>query len=259
MCIVFIARAQRADFPLIIAANRDEFYARPAQASHFWENHSSVLAGIDLEAGGTWMGVTRNGKIAALTNIRDPKRIKPDAISRGELVADYLCNDTVEARHYIQQLQATRAQYNGYNLVLGDVDTLQVYNNFDNTLYTVEDGIHGLSNATFNTPWPKVIRGMQAITDYCQQADNIVPEALFALMANPQQADDHELPDTGVGADWEKRLSSVFIHTPEYGTRCSTLVLVDKNRQLHWYERTYNNQGVATQNLQFSFPLTTPA
>ena len=252
MCILFIAVDQSQEFPLVIAANRDEFHARPTAASGFWDNYPHVVAGRDLQAKGTWMGVTRNGKVAALTNIRAPETIKADAISRGGLVANWLIDEALEQPTYLKALRANRDQYNGYNLVYGNVKSLAVYNNFEDTHATLTEGVYGLSNANLTTPWPKVSKGIASLTHYVSQNNKPDTEALFALLKDEAKAPDSSLPNTGIGYEWEKRLSSIFIQSPEYGTRTSTLLLVDSHQQIHWYERTFNARGDVVGNQHFT-------
>ena len=258
MCILFIANNQRDDFPLIIAANRDEFYARPTAPSHFWKSHPELLAGQDLQADGTWMGVTKQGRIAALTNIRDPRNNRDDAISRGELVANWLKDNNsedpaVDAKRYEQAIQQSRQQYNGYNLVFGHVNALQVYNNANNTTHAIGKGVYGLSNADIVTHWPKVTQGINALNDYISNADKICHETLFNILKCEQKAPDERLPNTGISYEWEKALSSIFIHTPEYGTRTSTILLLDRHNRITWKERCFSNSGNATETREFSF------
>ena len=254
MCILFVANQQRADMPLIIAANRDEFYSRPTEASHFWPQYPQLLAGKDNEAGGSWMGVTRQGRIAALTNVRSPTARRDNARSRGELVTDFLVSSsTTEATSH--RLRNDRENYQGYNLVFGSVSELVVYNNIEDRLEPMKPGIHGLSNATLNAPWPKVTRGMQALSDYCDNAQSIEADDLFTLLHDDKQADDNLLPDTGINKEWEKRLSSIFIQSPEYGTRSSTLLLVDSSKTLYWYEKQFDRQGNVLSYVVESFKL----
>ncbi len=255
MCILFIAVQQHADYPLIIAANRDEFYARPTRHSQFWAEHPQMLAGKDLQAGGTWMGVTRTGRIAALTNIRAGEAQR-QARTRGELVVNALTH-TYPDPVFCDQLQHSRHQYNGYNLLFGDVLNLQVYNNAQNTLIPLLPGVHGLSNAHLNAPWPKVTRGMQALTRYTCQHQPLSVESLFALLRDDHQAADHALPDTGIGYEWEKMLSSIFITSPNYGTRASTLLLVDNTGEVHWHERTFSDTGRCAGDQHHAFTLDT--
>ncbi|WP_394224014.1 NRDE family protein [Alteromonas gracilis] len=260
MCILFIANNMRDDYPLIIAANRDEFYARPTAPSTFWENHPHLLAGKDLEANGTWMGVTRNGNIAALTNVRDPHNINKNAVTRGELVANWLKQDPLNEKRlartqYLDTLKNSRHQYNGYNLLFGHVSTLNVYNNVNNSTHLIENGVYGLSNADIATPWPKVTQGVTELNNYVTQRASIRENDLFDILRHDNKAEDAQLPDTGVGYEWEKALSSIFIQTEKYGTRTSTLLLVDKNNTITWKERCFSEKGEALETRAFSFSI----
>lgn len=276
MCILFIAHQQHRDYPLIIAANRDEFYERPTAPATFWPQHPHILAGKDLQAGGTWMGVTRNGAIAALTNIRAPQRNNEEAKSRGDLVKQWLVQNPshtiahsgslankkiypssrAQTMHtFCNQLRHYRHRYNGYNLVFGYPNQLQVYNNYSDTLDTITKGVSGLSNADINTPWPKVEQGTRALNEYVKNAAKIKPEDLFAILRQDNKAPDHLLPKTGVPREWEKALSSIFITMPTYGTRTSTLVIVDNDGELRWLERTFNIVGKTTHTNAFTFKI----
>lgn len=248
MCILFIAVKQHPDFPLIIAANRDEYHERPTQSSHWWQDKPEILAGKDLRAGGTWMGVTQQGKFAALTNIRNPQRIKDNAKSRGELVLKALQTGIKE-----QELQQGRELYNGYNLLHGSVDSLSVYNNFEDSHTPLKQGVYGLSNAALNSPWPKTTKGMQALSKYCQTAQNINADDLFTILRDDVKAADDQLPVTGAPVEWEKKLSSAFIILPNYGTRASTLLLVSQSGLVNWHERTFNAEAeqIETNNYEF--------
>lgn len=238
MCIVFVAIQQHPRYPLIIAANRDEFYQRPTRPSQFWPDSPSILAGQDLQAGGSWMGVTHNGYLAALTNIRDPSKETGNAKSRGELVIDYL-QQQEDVEKYTVTLSQGRTSYNGYNLLYGHWQQLAVYNNFEDKLTLLAPGVHGLSNAQINTPWPKIIDGTQTLADYISSNHSLDPEKLFQLLANEDKAPIDKLPDTGVPIEWEERLSSIFIRSEDYGTRSSTLLLVDNTANVNWYEKTF--------------------
>lgn len=254
MCILFIAVNQHTKYPLIIAANRDEFHKRPTLASHFWDKHKSVLAGKDLTAGGTWMGMNKSGRIAALTNIRAPGKERTNAVSRGELVANYLIKNHPDSE-YLKSLQTSHQNYNGYNLLFGKVGNLQVYNSFENTTYGLNNGVYGLSNASLNSPWPKLDAGRKALADYCRQSGDLHYERLFELLMNDVAASDEELPKTGVPLDWERKLSSIFIAGEDYGTRSSTILLVDNNHNCLWEERSFDTKANLTEQREFSFTI----
>jgi uncharacterized protein with NRDE domain len=242
MCILFIAVKQHPLYPLIIAANRDEFHLRPTQTSHFWPQHNDILAGRDLTAGGTWMGINKSGDIAALTNIRAPGKERKNAISRGELVTNYLKPSTQKS-DYLNKLKDSHADYNGYNLLFGNISKLQVYNSFDDTSFELNEGVFGLSNASLDSPWPKLDVGKSALARYCQNSDNLSFEHLFELLGDSSPAKDEDLPDTGISIEWEKMLSSIFIRSPKYGTRSSTVLLIDNKQQVYWEERTFSIAG----------------
>ena len=253
MCILFVAVNQHKDYPLIIAANRDEFFARPTSPSKFWEHYPDQLSGIDEQAGGTWMGITRSGRMAALTNIRDPQKVNNEAITRGELVSHYLQGEQTIA-DYLTALQCSRDNYNGYNLLFGPWQDLSVYNNHLNQTQKLTTGVYGLSNASLNSPWPKINKGTFKLEEYCHDGHPIETDKLFALLKDSTQAADTHLPKTGIPLDWERRLSSIFILGEEYGTRSSTILLIDKNQNVTWKERSFDNQTacIAERNYNFS-------
>ncbi|MGQ8363809.1 NRDE family protein [Glaciecola sp. 1036] len=254
MCILFIAVNQHKDYPLIIAANRDEFHARPTLASHWWQPESHLLAGKDEMASGSWMGINRRGNIAAITNIRAPGRERPNAVTRGKLVIDYL-QQSPDFETYSTQLAATKDSYNGYNLLFGSFNNLYVYNNFENAVQSLTTGVYGLSNAMLNTPWPKLDFGKQTLAEYCQSSSPLQKQHLFELLRNQTPAEDERLPKTGVPIEWERKLSSIFIKTDDYGTRSSTVLLVDQDKHVYWEEHSFNNQGKIVNEQGFDFSL----
>ncbi len=260
MCILFIARHKHPQYPLIIAANRDEFYARPTLPADYWPDAPFLLGGKDLEANGTWMGVTREGRIAAITNVRSPNAVRSNAVSRGELVTHWLKSNTLEntpltSDQYLDALKHSRNNYSGYNLVFGDAQSLCVYNNVNNSEHSIDRGVFGLSNADIITPWPKVTQGVSALNHYVAQHNTINTEDLFSLLRQENKAEDEKLPDTGIGYEWEKALSSIFINIKEYGTRTSTIVLVDTNGELTFKERSFSEDGEITQTREFLFTI----
>lgn len=256
MCILFIAVQKHPKFPLIIAANRDEFHPRPTLASHFWDDSPHLLGGRDLTAGGTWMGVTRNGRISALTNIRNPSRNNEDAKTRGELVTQFL-NKDISLDAYASILESSVDDYNGYNLLYGSLLPLKmsVFNNHTLRHQQLSTGYYGLSNASLDKPWPKIERGKQALADYCESHNEIDTRILFRLLGDNTQADDQDLPETGVPYEWEKQLSSIFIHGEGYGTRSSTVLTVDNNNHVEWIEHSFNANGDMIDEQTFGFDL----
>ena len=225
MCLIVFAWQLMPATPLIAAANRDEFYERPAAAADWWDDHPQVYAGRDLQAGGTWMGITRDSRFAALTNIRAPGERRPDAPSRGHLVSNFL-HSSLSPEEYVASLAAENCSHNGYNLLVGDRNTLIWYSNRgqDNPqngkpLYP---GIYGLSNALLNDPWHKVVKTRAQFGSLL--CTNAPDDAYFDMLADAELAPDTHLPSTGVDIPTERMLSAVCIHSPGYGTRTSTLV-----------------------------------
>ncbi|MCP5049380.1 MAG: NRDE family protein, partial [bacterium] len=240
MCLVLLAYKSHPFYKLILAANRDEFYNRSTAPANWWKEPPFLLAGKDLKAGGTWLGVTKDGKMAALTNYRGKKYgpEKEKAPSRGQLISAYLAR-RVSARDYGEELVKTGPGYNGFNLIYGDFvsNDLYYYSNRKNTLKRLEPGVYGLSNDTLDTPWPKVVKGKQLLEKQISSAPGELEiEPLFSILADSEIAPDDQLPDTGVGLAVERVLSALFIRSPEYGTRSSTVLSVDKNNSVTFIE-----------------------
>ncbi|MDI9779227.1 NRDE family protein [Pseudomonas putida] len=238
MCLIVFAWRPGHTLPLIVAANRDEFYARPTQALAAWDDAPGVYAGRDLEAGGTWLGVGPQGRFAALTNIRDPGQVLGPR-SRGELVATYLQGELgVEA--YLDQVASCSDQYSGFNLLVGDGRQLGYLHARDVAPRLLEAGVYGLSNAGLDTPWPKLVKARTGLEAVLESAD---PQRLLALLADNEPAADAELPETGVGVATERLLSSVFIASQNYGTRASTVLIVDEQGRRQLIERSFGPFG----------------
>lgn len=255
MCLILIAIEQHPRYPLVVAANRDEFHARPALPAAFWPDAPRLLAGRDLQAGGTWLGITRQGRFAAVTNVREPGRNQPDALSRGELSSAFLLG-TQPALDYLSALQRKADAYNGFNLVCGDAGNLFHYSNRNGDPVRLAAGLHGVSNHLLDTPWPKVSGGKADLAALLQQTD-FAPEDLLALLNQRQIAPDNTLPDTGVGLAMERVLSSRFIHAPgmAYGTRASTVLRVTHDGKVQWREWSWNAAGECTQTQAHDFAL----
>lgn len=239
MCLVTFSLQQNPDFPLIVLANRDEFLSRPTRAAHWWEDAPQVLAGRDLQAGGTWMGVNKGGKMAFLTNYRSREAVIEDAPSRGDLVADFLKSDTNPAE-YLAWLQDQGPRYSGFNLVFGQGTDLWYYSNQGGEAGKLGPDLYGLSNALLNTSWPKVEKAKHLLGNGVLSDPLGQKEQAFLGMRDRTLAPDEELPDTGVGKEWEKLLSPMYIESPAYGTRLSTLLLMDRKGSLWYEERSYN-------------------
>lgn len=238
MCLILFAYEAHPSYRLILAANRDEFYERPTGPAAFWPDAPGLLAGRDLRHGGTWLGVTRAGRFAALTNYRDPSAKLDGARSRGGLVTDFLKNRQPPA-HYAREVAATAAAYDGFNLLAGDAQTLYYFSNRGGAPSKLAPGVYGLSNHLLDTPWPKVARGKRALGEVIGTGDALAPEAVIEILFDRVRAADAELPDTGVGVEVERVLSPLFIASPGYGTRSSTVVLIDREGKLTFVERSF--------------------
>lgn len=239
MCLILFGWDCHPNYKLVMAANRDEFYQRPTAFADFWDDYPDIVAGRDLQAGGTWLGINRNGRFAALTNYRDPFNHKHNAPSRGLLVQNYLTGAD-SPPSYIEQLDAGGALYNSFNLLLGNHEALWYYSNREKLLRQVQPGVHGLSNSLLNVPWPKVTKGTNALTEALRQ-EHIDVESLFSVLSDGDYPNDEELPDTGVGLDMERMLGPMFVSSREYdyGTRVSTVLLIDRSHRVQFWERSY--------------------
>lgn len=235
MCLILFAYQVHPNYPLIMAANRDEFYERPTAPAAFWEEEPLVLAGRDLEKGGTWMGVTRTGRFAAITNYRAPGQNRADMKSRGFLVSDYLTG-TQDPNAYLQAVQQEREAYNGFNLLVGDTKSLYYYSPILDEIKKVPPGIHGLSNAVLDTPWPKVRKGSERL-EQALSHKTIEETNLLSILSDSEEAPEEELPETGVGKEWEKLLSSLFIESDKYGTRSSTILTIHHDQNVMFTEK----------------------
>ena len=258
MCLVLFAYHAHPTYKLIVAANRDEFYQRPTAAADYWEDEPHILAGRDLDKMGTWMGITKNGRFAALTNYRNPQENTKGKHSRGELVADFL-KDNGHPEGFMQHAANKRALYPGYNLLAGTAEDLYYYANIGNEIHRVQPGIHGLSNHILNTEWPKVKRGKEGLAKIINDPSGIkeagntesLVAQLFTLLQNTEPVSDELLPKTGIPHDLEKMLSTLFIKSEEYGTRSSTVLLMGDN-ETHYIERVYSHTGIRSKEFLIS-------
>ncbi len=253
MCLIFLSLQSHPTYKLIIAANRDEFYNRRTEAAHFWKDFPNIVGGRDLEANGTWMAMTKSGRISLLTNYRDPKNINPNAPSRGQLVSDYLETNT-NAEVYLKNVEASGKEYNGFNLITGTPDNLWYYSNYSSGIKKLPQGVHGLSNHLMDTPWPKVERGKRKFQQILDRGA-VDPKILFEFLYDSEPAKDDQLPDTGIGLERERALSSMFIKTNGYGSRCSTVVLVDHKNHVEYVERVYDLQTFKFFENEFQFQI----
>lgn len=259
MCLILFASGVHPVYPLVLAANRDEFFERPTEAAHFWEDAPHVVAGRDARAGGTWMGITRNGRWAALTNYRDPPTAAPGRPSRGTLVADFLRGEERPA-DYLGAVAARAGEYDGFNLLVGDAGGVYYLGNRTAegaVPRALAPGVYGLSNHLLDTPWPKVTRGKRALQEVLDRGTPTAG-ALFEILYDVEIAPADELPDTGFGAEWERVLSASFIVTPTYGTRASTALLLDKEGSATFVERSFRPGPIPSDEVRYDFRVDRP-
>ena len=254
MCIILLAYKSHPVYTLVLAANRDEFYERPTAQAEFWNDVPGVLGGRDLERGGTWLGVTETGRIAAVTNYREPGRKIEDAPSRGLLVSDFLRGREGTAE-YLERLAQSAALYNGFNLIAGDAQELYYFSNRGAGPQALAPGVYGVSNHLLDTAWPKVARGKQALSDLLAAGRVLSPDDIFRVLADRTCAADDCLPSTGVGLERERILSPLFITSPIYGTRSSTVLLVDLEDEVTFIERTFKTNSSAWETVKYRFKI----
>ncbi|KJR98450.1 MAG: hypothetical protein VR65_20745 [Desulfobulbaceae bacterium BRH_c16a] len=225
MCLLFFSYRTTPGYRLVVAANRDEFLARPTAPLSFLNPGKTLLAGCDLQGGGTWLGITAGLRFAAITNYREPAANRTDAPSRGEILMGFLTGDT-NAGRFMQSLATRASRYNGFNLILGDAEELLYYSNKDGGVRLLPPGFYGLSNHLLDSPWPKVARGKELLRPHMVETDKIDSMHLLNLLEDNLHPPDERLPDTGVGLEWERLLSPIFINSPAYGTRSSAIITV---------------------------------
>jgi uncharacterized protein with NRDE domain len=247
MCLILLAHEYIQEYKLILLSNRDEYHDRKALPAAFWKKSKNIFGGIDEREGGSWLSVDKKGRLAAVTNVRKAPFIEDNKKSRGKIVADFL-KGTQNAETFLQKLQKKDADYGLFNLILFDSTGLWHYTNDGHTQKKIDAGIHGLSNASLNTPWPKVYSGCAT---FKHQLDD-KPEdelALMQLMWSQERPSDAVLPYTGIELPFERLLSPIFIQSEDYGTRCSTLVTIS-NDTLKVHEYSYNTQGIINNEVQ---------
>lgn len=237
MCLIVFSYQQHSKYDLIFAANRDEHYERPTRPAQFWDDHLNILAGKDLKAGGTWMGINKKGDFSALTNFRNPAIRKENPPSRGHLVLNFLKDDN-SPKSYLQSVDKKADQYMGFNLLAGTLDQLYYYSNQRPNILQLDAGLYGLSNHLLDTPWPKLEKAKSRLAKIVQE-DLISEEALFDLLADDQEAPEDKLPETGIPLEIEKKVSPIFIKSDGYGTRCSTVLLIDNSDEITFIERRF--------------------
>lgn len=239
MCLIAFAHQVHPDYPLILIANRDEFYERSTRKAQFWieEGYPTILAGKDLVGKGTWLGVAKTKKWGALTNYRDLNNLKENPPTRGMLVLDYLKSNQTPKK-YLEEIQPKAHEYDGFNLLLGMQNKIYHYSNVSNLITEIPPGVHSLSNALLNTPWRKA----ESLKIELQKeilGKKWTKKSVLNLLLDETKAANNELPKTGLNYEMEKAVSSRFIRTEHYGTRCSTVLIVDSHNKISFLEQTY--------------------
>ena len=254
MCLLVFAWRVHPGTPLIFAGNRDERHARPATAAGFWPDAPGLIAGRDLEAGGTWLGLTTAGRFAVVTNYREGLNPPKAPRSRGELPTDFLKGDQ-HAAAYLADVQRRADEYAAFSLLCGDRDELFYFSNRGGAPAAVVPGIHGLSNHLLDTPWPKVTLSKERLALLLEQRV-VTSEALFRLLRDTTPGADAALPDTGIGLELERRISPPFVLNPVYGTRCSTLLRLGDDGGADFAERRFDAAGTELETRRFLIPET---
>jgi uncharacterized protein with NRDE domain len=252
MCLILVVWRRHPQYPCLIAANRDEFHSRAAEPAHWWHDRPQILAGRDLVAGGTWLGITRAGRFAALTNYRSPQHRRTDVPSRGSLVTDALESQGT-ALDDLGGLQRVGTGYNGFNLIFSDGQRLAVHESVPRAGRVLAPGIYGLSNHVLDTPWPKVERAKARLKALLDQT--IDPLSVLELLRDDRPARDEDLPGTGMSLEWERLLSSAFIRGSDYGTRCSTVIRIDQGGKVYFDEWTWDASGSESGRAGFQFQI----
>jgi len=258
MCLILFLYDDHPDYRIILCSNRDEYYDRPTRHLNFWNDNPNILAGRDLQSNGTWLGITKNGRFAAITNYRNPKQVKACAPSRGLLVSNYLSGDD-SCMNYLKQVEANGNKYNGFNLLVGDTNRLLYYSNKKTGIQTISKGIKGLSNHFLDTPWPKVEKGKKDFEKTVFEKKGFNLEDLFNVLNDRYSPPDDRLPKTGVGVFLERILSPIFVSSKNYGTSSSSILLINKKNRVTFAERTYtrNDKGNYHHNTKiYSFNIT---
>lgn len=235
MCTILFSWKSTPKYNLILLANRDEFYERETKTAHWWEDYPYILGGRDLKAGGTWMGITKSGRIAAITNYRKFP-LEQYETSRGDLVRNFLTGNE-KPENYLEFLTRNGNKFEGFNLIFGDTERLFYFSNKGSSM-SLKSDIYGISNHLLDTNWPKIERGKSLFRERLNSG-TIKKEGLFELLSDKQKAPDHRLPDTGIGLDKERLLSPIFIESPNYGTRLSTVLTIDHEGNVDFHERSF--------------------
>lgn len=237
MCIITIAYKVNAEQPLLVVANRDEFYDRPAAQASYWQENQDVFGGRDLEKMGSWLAIHKNGRFAAVTNYRDfTMRLDGDK-SRGFIVNDFLLGDA-ESEAFLNDIKKEGSLYGPMNVIVYDGEKMLHYNNVTNIIQEMAPGIHAVSNATLNTPWPKLERMKSLVSNAITQDKELLE--MLEIGQDTEKPVDERLPSTGISIEMERELSSIFVLREGYGTRCTTIVAQQADGTIEFIEQTYN-------------------
>jgi uncharacterized protein with NRDE domain len=253
MCLIVFALGWHPRYSLVLGANRDEYLERPAAPARFWSDCPHLLAGRDLRSGGTWLGITTSGKLAAVTNYRDMRQQVAAPPSRGQLVTAFLQDEAASAADFRTVLQRDGNSYDGFNCIYGSCRELHYFTNRGGSSGPVPPGMHALSNHLLDSPWPKVTAARERLAAILQ-SEFIDPDAIIAALADPEPFAQELLPDTGVGPERERLLSPLFINDPVYGTRCTTVILVTREGAATFVEKSHGNSA-ATVRFNFTLPV----
>ena len=251
MCTIVLAYKKHPQYKLILAANRDEFYSRPTKEVHFWEEYENVLAGIDLEKMGTWLGITKEGRFSGVTNYRDNSLNVKNPKSRGNLVKNYLIGEE-SPLEYMNKVKRENKLYDPYNLLVGSLNSIYYYSNVSDEIKELEPGVYGLSNHLIDTDWFKVNKAKEKLTSLIENKDKIYEEDLLSILYNKTIPNDDKLPDTGVGIEWERILAPLFVQSSEYGTRACTIILIDKKDRVTLVEKSFNDDTWRLKKVEFN-------
>lgn len=254
MCLILLAWRVHPEFPLVFAGNRDEAYERPSAAAGFWADDPRIFGGRDLEKGGTWLGMSRTGRLAAVTNYRDARAARTAPRSRGELTAAFL-RGTDDPRVYLEGVAGRGSDYGGFALIVGDLERMYCTSNRGRGIEEISPGVHGLSNHLLDTPWPKVKRGKERLSALMKADEATLVRGLLDALEDRTVAPDAELPDTGVGLQRERELSCAFVAGERYGTRASTVLLLSRNDDVVCVERRFAARGAPQGEAEQRFAL----
>lgn len=253
MCILFLGVNQHSHYPLVILANRDEFYDRPSDPMHYWQDQPTVLAGRDKRSLGSWLGLSKSGRFCAVTNLRTSHRPQPGH-SRGELVARFLRHDDATTEGFVQFLAKSYRDFNPFNLVFGDTNTLYLFSYATGRHQLLEDGFHAISNGPPGQAWPKMSRGIHQLAETVVQLDNDNLDSMLRIMQDTATATNASLPQTGLTSTKEKELSSIFVRGADYGTRSTTLLYFSRH-QTRVFEYTYLPEKKEPEKRSFLLPI----